>query len=386
MNVQNNTVKKLLEKYREIALLNEIISTLHWDLNVNLPRKGSEQRSHQITYLTSLITDKWIDPEIKFLLDECNSIEKLTQEEKAIVRNLNRAAKFYFQVPKKLILEQSEITSRAFVIWSEAKVNNDFKSFEPILSKIVDLTRSVADYLGYKENPYDALLDLYEPDLTAAQCRTIFEKVQPSLTQLLQKVIKSKSYNKANPLLDSQKEYALDLQKKLCDFISTKLHYSYDEGRLDISSHPFTTTLGRHDVRITTRYDRHDFKEALYSTIHEIGHALYELGIDKHYSGTPLEGGVSLGIHESQSRFWENQVGRSREFVSYIEPILSTLFQTEFQNVDQDMILRYVNDVRQSYIRTEADEVTYGLHIILRFQIENDLMNKKIPRKTWDLY
>lgn len=378
---KNSKVQKLLEHYREMSLLGNILAILGWDLNVNLPPKGSEARAHQISLIESLLVDKWLDPEFKFLLEEDIDEKTLNETDRAILRNLKIGGKYYFKVPKKLILEKSELTSKAYVIWSEAKKNNRFKDFQPLLQKLIETERLIAGHLEYKKNSYDALLDLYEPGLTYEFTDELFRSLQPTLTKLLNRITNSSVYKMSGNSMFEGKTYPIELQRKLADFVLNKMSYHFDEGRLDISSHPFTTELGRHDVRITTRYDLHDFRESLYSVVHEAGHGLYELGVDSNYANTPLAGGVSLGIHESQSRFWENQIGRNPLFVAYLQPVLHAMFPHEMEGVDINELSKYVNYVSKSLIRTKADEVTYTLHIILRFEIENDLINKKIDVK-----
>lgn len=377
---KNKTIQYLLEHYRKIHTLSEVASIIHWDQNVSMPYKAASNRAYQLMQMQSILNDLWYDEKFKATINELQE-DSFTGVEKYVVRNLKRAGHFYYHVPAKLILEQSELSSSAFAVWQEAKQKDDFKMFAPLLEKVFDVQRSIAGYLSESKNPYDALLDLYEPNLTAEDCQKMFSVLRPRLTTLLRRIMHSKEYKKTNPLFEKDFSYDMPSQKKLSEFMMKKMGYHDYEGRLDVSSHPFTTTLGRHDVRITTRYDEHDLRVAYGSTVHETGHALYELGIDPQFSESPLAGGVSLGIHESQSRFWENQVGKSKAFLTYLEPVLATLFSAEFSGLSSTEFIRYMNYVRPGFIRTEADEVTYNLHIILRFELENALINKKIAVK-----
>ncbi len=377
MKVRNKNIKKLLEHYKEIAVLNQINATLGYDLNVSLPQKGSEGRAAQSAYVTKILTEKWLDVEFRKLVEDTDD-KGLLQEEISILRNLKHLGHYYWQVPKEVIVELSEETSRAFMVWSEAKKGNKFKDFLPNLEKVLGLQKIIAEHLGYKENRYDALLDLYEPGLTTKDFDAIVKILQPELTKLVKAIQKSKKYTSQSELIGGNNYYPVDDQRQVGMFAARKLGYDFDAGRLDVSSHPFTETLGKYDVRITTRYKTSDFRESLMGTIHETGHALYEQGVNEEYENTPLDGGVSLGIHESQSRFWENQVGRSYEFISYMTPVLHAFFNDQLGKTSADTLFRLFNQVNPSFIRTESDEVTYNLHIALRFEIENALINEKI--------
>jgi carboxypeptidase Taq len=383
MQVNNSKINKLLAHYTEIATISKINAILQWDMNVNLPIKGANERAGQSAYLTKLLTDKWNDLEFKKLLQNMDETDtNLNKEESAVVRNLKHAANFYYRIPKKTIVEFSEVTSKAFMVWQDAKKDNNFKVFLPHLKKVVDLCKDIADKLGYSENPYDALLDLYEPGLTAKDCVNIFGVLQPELTKLVKRIKRVSGRSNAEKLIDGVR-YPIEDQKKLAEYVMHKMGYDLEAGRMDVSSHPFTETLGSCDVRITNRYKETDFRESLMGAMHETGHALYEQGVSDKYSMTPLDGGVSLGIHESQSRFWENQIGRSHEFIKFLLPELYKYFPDQFGKIDSELIFRSLNLVKPSFIRTEADEVTYNLHIALRFEIEEALVNDRF--KVQDL-
>ncbi len=380
MKIQNKHIKKILEKYKEIALLNQINATLGYDLNVSMPPKGSEGRAEQSSYITKLLTEKWLDSEFRALIEEIDE-KSLNEEESAIIRNLRHSGHYYWSVPKEVVIKLSEETSKAFSVWAKAKENNDFKSFLPNLKTIIELSRSIAGYLGYQDNPYDALLNLYEPGLTAKEFESVVKILQPELTKILTSIKKSPNYRETSELVDGNKYYPIESQRQIALFAARKLGYDFEAGRFDVSPHPFTETLGRYDVRITTRFKTSDFQESLTGTIHETGHALYEQGINPRYENTPLDGGVSLGIHESQSRFWENQIGRSFEFLTFMTPVFHAFFDTQLGKADTSELFALFNQVKPSFIRTEADEVTYNLHIALRFEIENALINEKINPK-----
>lgn len=378
MKVKNPMVKKLLEKYKEIYLLNRISAVLGWDLNVNLPPKAGQGRGDQLAYLSAALSDKWQDPEFKRLLTKAtDELKNLGTEERAVVRNLNWAAKYYHRVPKKVIVDFTKATSTGFLAWQSAKKNNKFSEFLPHLKKIATLNRITADHIGYEKNPYDALLDIFEPGLTTDTCKKVFGKLQPELTNVIKKIKKSKNFS-AEDSLGEGTTFPVDVQEKLTLFALRKIGYDFDAGRQDVSSHPFTDTLGRFDERITNRYKPEDFRESLMVAMHEGGHALYDLGVKEEYAETPLDGGVSLGIHESQSRFWENQVGRSEAFLKFMTPIFHAFYPNELNNFGPEDFFRTFNQVRPSFIRVEADEVTYNLHIALRFELEEAIVNDKI--------
>lgn len=378
LEINNKKIELLLKKYKEISLLSKINTVLSWDLNVNLPQDAAEDRAGQIAYITKLVAEKWLDPEFKKLLSEVDGIKKLTEEEKAVVRNLNHAGKYYFKVPKEIIIEFAETTSKSFMVWQEAKDKNSFKDFLPDLKKIIKLNQIIAKHLGYKENPYDALLNIYEPGLTVDECELIFKEITPKLTALVKRIKKSKAYKEQNTISLQNKEFPIDDQGQIANFVLNKIGYDLKAGRMDVSSHPFTETLGGKDVRITNRYKTNNFIESIMVALHEGGHALYEQGVKEEYSGTPLEGGTSLGIHESQSRFWENQIGRSAEFIKFLTPVLHAFYPRQLSESGTETFYKMFNSVNPSLIRVEADEVTYNLHIALRFELENALINEKI--------
>ena len=381
MHLKNLTIKKLIEKYKEISLLGKVKAVLDWDLNVNLPQKGSEGRARQSAYITELVVNKWLDPEFRKILDQANNESNLLLEEKAILRNINYSGKYYLKVPKEIIIEKEKTASEAFMSWQEAKKQDKFVDFLPYLSKIIELSRIVADHLGYKDNPYDALLDLFEPELTAKFTEEKFSKIKPALTKLLIKIRKSKKYQSPLNFVNGQLNYPIESQKQLSLFVAKKSGYDLNAGRIDVSAHPFTTALDRFDVRITTMYKALDLRSSFTSTMHETGHAIYEQGINEDYSETPLEFGVSMGIHEAMSRFWENQVGRNPNFLKFLRPVFQAFYPEQLGQVGDETLVKLFNWVEPGFIRIEADEVTYSLHIILRFEIEKALINKKLKPK-----
>lgn len=381
MTVQNQTLQKILIKYKEISQLSKISSILNWDLNVNLPGRAAQERSEQNAYLATLTTEKWHDIEFRNLIEKIQQEKNLTKFEAAMVRNISHATKFYYKVPKEIIVKKEKVTSEAFPVWNQAREKNDFKKFLPFLKEIVELNQQIATYLGYKTNPYDALLDQYEPALTAADCQKLFDGLKKELVSLIKKILKSNQYSDNVPFINDSHHYPKEDQKKIINFIVHKMGYDFASGRIDTSPHPFTTSLGPHDIRLTTHYNTKDFRESFTATMHEAGHGLYEQRINPEYAYTPLENGVSLGIHEALSRFWENMVGKNPHFIGSITPIFQTIYSQQLGIINEQTLIKAFNLVKPSLIRIHADEVNYSLHIILRFEMENELINGKLAVK-----
>jgi carboxypeptidase Taq len=378
MKIGNPSIKKLLAHYKELSLLIKIKSVLDWDLNVNLPSKGAEGRAQQSAYLAEKITKLWLSEEFKKTLQQASVAKSLSPEEQAIVRNLNYAGKYYFNIPPEIISQKEKVTAKAFMAWRQARETNQFKTFLPSLKELVAIEQLIAKHIGFKDNPYDALLDLHEPGLTAAFCKKTFDHLKPELVKLMKKIQKSKKYVSNNPLVGDKNHYPISEQKRLGKFVMSKMGFDFESGRVDISAHPFTTTLGQSDIRITTAFHENDFRSSFAAYVHEAGHALYEQGINPEYNQTPLEGGVSMGIHEALSRFWENMVGRNPNYLRFLTPIFQGFYPEQLYRITDDELIRLFHLVKPSFIRIEADEVTYSLHIILRFEMENGLINGTI--------
>ena len=377
MNIfENETIKEIVEKYRKIWVLGHAQSVLGWDMEVNMPKLGIQERSVAQGELAVLSHSFILEPKFMELVDKADGIENLNEYEKGVVRVLKREIRINKAFPPEFVREVSEVTSRATMAWEMAKKKNDFKIFESHLDKIMELARKGADYLGYDEYPYDALLDLYEEGLKTRDVELMFHQLEKPLAEILKKILEEGKFPKKHPLEDERYKKE-DMEKVNFEILEAFGFPLGERARIDTSAHPFTTSFGVNDVRITTRYEGFDFKRALLSTVHEFGHALYELQQNPAFLFTPIMGGVSLGIHESQSRFWENILGRSMAFVKFIEPILkkNLPFMGKY---DSEEVYKYLNSVRPDMIRTEASEVTYNLHIILRFKLEKIMVNEEI--------
>jgi len=368
---EDEVVKKLLEYYRIIWAINHAQSLLSWDTETNMPIKGVEERSIAMAELAALAQRLMLKEEFAKLVEEAEKREGLNIYEAGVVRVLNRSLKIYRSLPEWLVKEFAKVSEEAKVVWRQAKEKDDYKLFEPYLDKIIDLNRKAADFLGYEEHPYDALLDLYEEGFRTRDADRMFNLLESELKDIFDKIREAGKYPSKHQL--EEVKYNKDAMKRVNEEILNILGYPRDRARMDVSAHPFTIEMGIDDVRITTRYEGFDFKRSLFSTIHEFGHALYALQVDPRFKATPLAGGASLGIHESQSRFWENIIGRSREFTEAIYPIIKKHLDFITAYTPEEVYL-YFNTVRASLIRTEADEVTYNFHILLRFKIEKMLI------------
>ncbi len=381
-------VGRLQEIGEELKIWSGIGSLLGWDQETYMPEKAVLERSKQQAALSSLLHEKGTSPEIGKLLENLGADENnlmgddavcadLTETERALIRVFYRDYTKETKLPADLVKELSETRSQAQAVWAKAKQDNDFPSFQPWLEKLIDLKLRTADAYGWSDNPYDPLLDEYEPGMKTADVDRVFTALKADLVPLVQKIADAKQVD--NSFLT--KHYPADLQEKFGLFVLEKLNYPMDRGRLDVTAHPFTTELGSDDIRITTRYLEDFFNSSLYSIVHEAGHGLYELGMGEDIRGNVLAGGTSLGIHESQSRTWENLVGRSREFWQYFLPHLVKIFPENLKGVDVEGMWKAVNKVEPSFIRVEADEVTYSLHVMLRFELEKKLINRQLAVK-----
>jgi len=368
----------LTEAVKELAIIGSIGNVLGWDMHVNLPPKGNMLRAQQGSYLAGVGHKKFTGKEMGVLLAAlCIEADagNLTEDQALNVRKLRQDYEKATKLPTAFVEEKSEATSLANQAWVEARMANDFSKFQPHLEKIVELCRREADLFGYQGHPYNALPQLYEPGMTVEKLDSVFIQLRPFLSVLADWVIADGK--KHRPV---EGKFPLEKQRELVKKVSALLGFDFTAGRLDISPHPFTVSFSPNDVRITTRYSEKNLLYALTSTIHETGHGLYEQGLPADQLGMPLGEACSLGLHESQSRLWENHVGRSAEFWQFMLPALAESFP-EFRGVKLKNWMRQANRVERSLIRTEADEVTYNLHIILRYEIEKGILEGKIQVK-----
>jgi carboxypeptidase Taq len=367
-------IKDLKNELTIMGKYGSALGVLNWDQEVNLPKKGHQFRGEVNALLSAdlhrrFTSDKFVTLVKK--LRQTEVFENLTEDEQVIVRETWRDLEKSLKIPSEMVEEMARLSAEAFAAWADARSKSDFKIYQPYLQKIVALNQKQAELLGYQESPYDALLDEFEPGLTASKVEDVFTPLARDLTKIVKQ-----AEGQPKTVLPKAK-YPLEVQIKMNHEIAKDLGYDLDAGRIDVSPHPFTTGFSPTDVRITTRYNEDDFYYAVGCTIHETGHALYEQGLPAKEFGNPLGESVSLGIHESQSRMWENFVGRSPEYVHYLNNMLKKYFPAN-PKIEDKTLHKYLNRIEPSLIRVEADETTYNLHIVLRFEIEKGLIEGSI--------
>jgi carboxypeptidase Taq len=342
-----------------------------WDFETYMPKNGTEERGVADSQLHLLRKDLLLNKDFVSLVESAKKLDSLSDSEKGVVRVLNREITKQIKIPNELTEAESLERVRGNMVWRMAREKSDFTMYEPHLKKMIEIKKQIAEKIGYQKHAYDAHLDWFEEELTVDELDNVFGALTPRLQKILKKLEGSDStFLKESKLAKSK--YDIPKVNALNHDILNLLQYDAKRFRMDISTHPFTETMSLNDVRITTRYEGTDFKKSIFSTVHEAGHALYDLQCDQSLSMTPVQGGSSLALHESQSRFWENIVGRSLPFVQFIDPLIKK--QVSFANPStDDQLYQYFNNVKADYIRVDADEVTYNLHIALRYEIEKKI-------------
>ncbi len=362
-------LEQLKEKLGEVSDINSAISILSWDQQVNMPTAGNEARGQQLATLGKIAQEKFISDEIGKLLDDLKQEFEGADpdsDDAALIRVTARNYDKAKRVPPEFIQEQAIVSSKAFEGWMEARSKSDYSIFHPHLERVVELVQKYISFFPAGTHPYDTLLDDYEPGMKTEEVKAIFDALRPKQVKLLKAIAGSK------PIKDDFlfRKYN---EKKLNDFgvnVVTKFGYDWSRGRQDKAPHPFETTFSVNDVRITTRFEEESPMAMLFSTMHESGHAMYEQGSNPAYERTPLAGGTSLAVHESQSRMWENLVGRSLPFWEYFYPMLKKTFPAQLDGVSLKNFYKAINKVEPSFIRVNADEATYNMHIMLRLELE----------------
>ena len=366
---------ELVRRSKELGVLNSCAAVLAWDQQTYMPANGANLRGEQMALLASLAHQKFTDPKIGELLAAIEGSDLGADPESdaaANVRELRRSYDRATKLPQALVEELARVTTQAQQVWQTAKAKNDFPQFQPWLEKVVALKREEAAAVGYKDHPYNALIEEYEPGTTVADLKVLFAGLTQELVPLIRKIAESPKKPDASIL---QREYPIDRQKIFAESAAVAFGFDFAAGRLDTTAHPFCSGMGPGDCRITTRYNPRFFSESFFGVLHETGHALYEQNLPAEHFGTPLGVACSYGIHESQSRLWENQVGRGRPFWEHFFPRLRQTFPTALAGVSLDAFYSAINDVKPSLIRVESDEATYNLHIALRFELELGLLS-----------
>ncbi|MFN8397012.1 MAG: carboxypeptidase M32 [Bacteroidia bacterium] len=365
----------LKEKIRESAHLNSAMALLSWDQEVMMPPGGTNFRAETIATLSGMYHDMMVigvADALKAVEDA--GLESLSPFELRNYRSLRWQMDRMTKLPKELVIESNRIRSEALSKWVEAKKKQDFSIFSPVLAEIVRLKREEANYYGFEEHPYDALMASYEPGMTSSRLRQIFEPFKAQLGEILPQIA-------AQPQIDDawiMQSIPAATQLEWSRSVLQTLNYDFNHGRQDLSAHPFSMNLNPEDVRITTMVLENDIRDMLYSSIHETGHALYEMGIPGEHFGLPAGEYCSLGIHESQSRLWENNVARSREFWEHFFPSFRELFPDKLKGRGPEDCYRAANKVERGFIRIQADELTYHFHVALRFEIEHALIGGEV--------
>ena len=365
----------LLEKVHEIHDLEKTLALLHWDRETNMPQAGMAIRIQQATTLSRIIhtmsTSDEMGEAIEAAAAELNSAA-YDSNEASLIRYLQRSYEDARKLPTEFVARVSEVSGQAREAWVQARANDDFAGFQPWLAQVIELCQEMAELYGYEDEKYDALLDKYEHGMKTAEVRAIFNAAKEELIPLRQAV--SERGTAVDDTLLHQ-SYPIDKQKEFAYYIAEAVGYDFGRGHLGTVVHPFATSFSRNDARITTRWYDDFLSPSLFGTLHESGHALYEQGTHEALARTPLARGTSMGIHESQSRMIENIVGRSRGFWQAHYPVLQSLFPGQLGRHSAEDFYRAINKAQPSFIRVEADELTYNFHIILRFELEQAMLN-----------
>jgi carboxypeptidase Taq len=375
---------KLLPHLREMNDIGSAAKLMSWDQSTLMPSNGNPARARSMATLQSLAHARLVSPEVGGLLDELSSDESLDTDQAVSVRILRRRYERATKVPPDLVHELAELRGIAYQAWTEARPASDFGVLRPHLENMIRLKKEEADAIGWQDERYDALLDEYEPDMKTNEVEVMFNELAEGLQPLVEKIVEAASPRPE--FLSSSYEPAS--QEAFSQWLVTILNFDTQGGRLDTSPHPFTITIGTGDVRQTTRTDEHDLLMAIFATMHETGHALYDQGLPEEFADLPIGGTPSLGMHESQSRLWENLVGRSRPFTEFMLPHLKERFPAQLGMVSPDEFYKAANHVEPSLIRVSADEVTYNLHLMLRFELELAMFREELEvgdlPNAWD--
>lgn len=370
-------LQELKTQLTEISDIDSAISLLYWDQATYMPPGGATARARQLATLRQIAHTKFTDPAIGQLLADLSAYEEslpYDSDEASLIRITRRSYERAVQVPANFMAKLSRHCAESYGVWAEARSANDFAAVQPYLEKMLELSREYANFFPGYDHIADPLIEGADYGMKATSVRTLFARLRQQLVPIVEAIM-------SQPVADDACLHEIFPEGQQLDFtvkILEQVGYDFQRGRQDKSLHPFTTNFSIGDVRITTRLRENDLNEGLFSSIHEMGHALYEQGINRDYEATPLATGTSAGVHESQSRLWENIVGRSRHFWTFFYPQLQAVFPTQLSHVSLESFYRGVNKVARSLIRTDADEVTYNLHVMIRFDLELEMLEGKL--------
>ncbi|MEM9940377.1 MAG: carboxypeptidase M32 [Planctomycetota bacterium] len=375
----NALFDELCQHVRETSYLESTAALLEWDQQTKLPQNANSFRSEQITFLAGEIHQRRTSNRVGDLLGQLEAwadTDDCTPDQTATIKELKKDFDKQVKLPGRLVEELAKAASTGQAVWVEARKKDDFSIFAEPLKKIFDLKKEQAEALGYEDCRYDALLDEFEPGGKTREVTEVLENLRQDLVPLVSAIQQSS----VDPNVDILKRnFPVEAQEEFARQASAKIGFDYQRGRLDVTHHPFCTETGPNDCRITTRYDPNFFNSAFFGTLHEAGHGIYEQGLRGDQYGLPPGKYCSLGIHESQSRLWENLVGRSFSFWEYFYPQAQEVFPDALANVELDEFYQAINAVSPSLIRVEADEATYNLHIIIRFELEQAVIHDELP-------
>jgi len=371
-----NELNYVLEQLELLSNYSYATSLIHWDLETGAPKKGIKRASKVLGFYSGeeykILTNTTFVNDVELLITNSEGLNKI---DKKIIIETKKDIDKIKKIPLDEFKAYSELLSQAQSIWVEAREEDDFKKFQPYLEKIITYTKKYVEYKGYEEHPYDALLDDYEPGMTVKKLDIFFSNLKEQLVPLISEIQKKQDFI-SNDIV--RKDFNIDKQKEFSIFGAKYLGFDFDRGMLKESAHPFSMGFNKYDVRMTTRYTIDDIKYSLFGTLHETGHSLYEQNIGEDLWETILGTGNSMGIHESQSRLYENLIGRSLEFWEPIYPKFQEMFSDVLANTTLEEYHKAINKVEPSFIRVEADELTYPLHIMLRYEIEKELIEGTI--------
>lgn len=362
------SIDQLKTRLFDLNALGAAVAIMDWDQQTHMPKGGAMARGEHLGRLSRMRHELFVADETRSLLEKAKVETESGSEDEAMMRVVKRDFDLATKLPSSLVEEKSKLAAQAHEDWVIARANNDFKSFAPTLERMFEIAGEEAEHLGYKDHIYDALLDQYEEGATAADCHAMFDAIRGPQVALVKEI-------QAQPETDDSWLYGnwdIEKQREFTEMLVQAIGFDFGRGRQDVAPHPFCTGWSIGDIRLTTRYKEY-LGSAIFGSLHEAGHGMYEQGSPSHWDLTPLAGGVSLGLHESQSRTWENIVGRSRSFWEFFLPKLQAAFPA-VASYDLDTFYRGINKVKPSLIRVEADELTYNLHIMVRFEIECDIL------------
>lgn len=368
-------MKYIYDQIKYISQYTYILGLMQWDLETEMPPKAQQQTANAVSFVSEKLYDAMTDETFIAALKQQADAPNITDVERKMIAELLLDVNKASRIPKEEYVEYQELLNYAHTIWIEAKDKADYSYFEPTLAQIIAYQKKLIQYYGYEVHPYDALLNEYERGLTVAKLDQLFGLLKERLLPLLKEIQKAPQIERTS--FDGV-IYPIEQQKQFCHFIAGYLGFDYEAGVLKESAHPFSMSLNKNNIRMTTHYHEDNLESAISSTIHETGHSLYEQGIADELVGTMLDSGTSLGIHESQSRFYENIVGKDVRFWQPIFPKLKELFPEQLKNISCDVFVREMNRVEAGDIRIEADELTYPFHVMIRYEIEKMLFEDEI--------